>query len=384
MFGILSKLYSGACPLGVDIGSFATKVVQLEPGKDGLLIKRAGQCRTPPDSTKAGVITDPQSVASSLMKLLEEMQVNADAAVAAVAGPTVVVRKLQLPAMSVRQLRASIRWEARSHISFPLEDSVVEFQILRTNGQSGHHMEVMLAATPRDMVDSRVETLELAGLQPVAVEVEPFSALRAVVQGGELVGPEETVAVVGLGASFSDINLLSKNNFVLTRSIPLAGNNLTEAIASALSMDAQKANNLKETGMQVVGSEEERALLDPFAQQASRAVEHLLEELIREVRRSLAYYDYQQQAPADAEKPQTVERVVLVGGTARLQGLASYMESQLGVPVQVADLLRNQKIQASGADQENLTQQSSALTVGIGLAMREITLSRQGRGGRTL
>jgi type IV pilus assembly protein PilM len=384
MFGILSKYYGSGYPIGVDIGSSALKVVQVEPSKDGLIVKRAGQCPTPADSTKAGVITDPHSVALALRKLLDDMQVNADTAVAAVAGPTVVVRKVQLPTMSNRQLKSSIRWEARNHISFPLEDSVVEFQVLPGNGQSGPHMEIMLAATPRDLVDGRVETLELAGLQAVAVEVESFAALRAVVQGCELVNPEETVAVVGLGASFSDINLYSRGNFVLTRSIPLAGNNLTEAIASALSMDEQKANALKETGMQVVGSEEERALLDPFAQQASRAVEHLLEELIREVRRSLAYYDYQQQAPADTEKPQTVERVILIGGTAQLQGLASYMESQLGVPVEVADLVRNQKIQAPGADVEYFRQQSPALAVGLGLAMREIMLSREGRGGQRL
>ena len=130
--------------------------------------------------------------------------------------------------------------------------------------------------------------------------------------------------------------------------------------------------------MQVVCSEEERATLDPFAQQASRAVEPLLDELIREIRRSLAYYDYQQQTPAeDEERGHTpgVNRITLSGGTAKMAGLAAYFQAQLGVPVEPASIFSYGQIQTPGLSQEYLDEHSPTLVVAAGLALREIMLS---------
>jgi len=188
----------------------------------------------------------------------------------------------------------------------------------------------------------------------------------------------ETMALVDCGASFTEIDIVKDRRFVLTRTIPIAGNSMTDAIASALAMDNDKANALKETAMQVVCSEQERATLDPFAQQASRAVEPLLDELIREIRRSLAYYDYQQQTPADDSEQGRVpgvNRIILSGGTAKMAGLAAYFQAQLGVPVELARVFQDGSISAPGLSQEYLEEHSPTLVVATGLALREIMLS---------
>jgi type IV pilus assembly protein PilM len=237
----------------------------------------------------------------------------------------------------------------------------------------------MLVATPRDMVETRVEALERAGLEPIAIELEPFATMRSLIEfNGQAAFDSETVALVDSGASFTEINIVKNRNFVLTRTIPIAGNSMTEAIASALAMDNDKANALKETALQVVCSEEERATLDPFAQQASRAVEPLLDELIREIRRSLAYYDYQQQTPAEDEEQSRapgVNRIILSGGTARMAGLSAYFQAQLGVPVEQAGMFSHGLIQTPGLSQEYLDEHSPTLVVATGLALREIMLS---------
>ncbi|HUT74577.1 MAG TPA: type IV pilus assembly protein PilM [Armatimonadota bacterium] len=373
---MFSKLCGDAEVIGLDVGSHTIKVVQLDDERGGLVLRKAGSRPTPPETVKGGVIADTTAVAQAISSLLSALEINATQVVAGVAGPTVVVRQVQMPAMSERQLRKSIQWEARSYVSFPVEDSVLEFQVL--GQREGGQLDVMLVATPRDMVDTRVEAIERAGLEPVAIELEPFATMRSVLEfAGAPPFEQETIALVNIGASFTEINIVKDRRFVLTRTIPIAGNGMTDAIASALAMDNDKANALKETAMQVVCGEEERATLDPFAQQASRAVEPLLDELIREIRRSLAYYDYQQQSPTDGDDPQRVpgvNRIIVSGGSAKMAGLPAYFQAQLGVPVEVAQVLANGRIQTPGLSQEYLDEHSPTLVVATGLALREIML----------
>jgi len=380
--GLMRKLSSTSVSIGLDIGSSAIKLVQLQETKSGVALHKAGSAPTPREAVKAGVVTDPLSVAKAIQSLLEALQVDGGQVTAGVAGPTVVVREVPLPVMSDRQLRKSIQWEARNYISFPVEDSVVEFQVTdRPAVGEGTQMRVMLVAAPRDMVDSQVEAVEVAGLDPVAVEIQPFAMMRGILAAnGSHLGEGETTAVLGMGAAYTDITIMKDGAFVLTRMIPIAGDAFTEAIKNALDIDTEEANQLKETAMQVVSSEEERATLDPAAQQASRAIEPLLDEIIREVRRSLAYHDYQQQAPDAGSGDLGVSRILLSGGSAKLPRINEYFMSQLGVPVEVVSIFGNGQLRAHGVNQEYLQSHAPTLLVGAGLALRELRASKQRRG----
>ncbi len=370
---LLGSLDSGQNVIGLDIGSSAIKLAQLATTREGMALRKAGSTLTPPEAVRNGVIVDPLGVSQAITSLLEALQVDASLAVGAVAGPSVVVRQVSLPAMSYKQLQQSIQWEARNYISFPVEDSILECQILsRPEGaEASNMMEVMLVAAPREMVEACAETLELAGLEPLALEVQSFAAMRTLLEMGET-QQDSTIALVGIGASFTEITLLKGDRFILSRSIPIAGNSLTEAIRASLEIGKEETEMLKETTLRAVQSEEERAGLDPVAQQASRAVEPLLEELIREIRRSLAYHDYQQRLPEGSGRGQGADRIVLSGGVARLAGLDRYLEAQLGIPTVVADIFGATGL---GASQENtafLREHAPTLVVAVGLALREL------------
>ncbi len=379
--GLLPRLAASNTSIGLDIGSSSIKLVQLQETKGGVALYKAGSAPTPRDAVKAGVVVDPLAVAKAIQSLLDALQLDGGAVTAGVAGPTVVVREVPLPTMSDRQLRKSIQWEARNYISFPVEDSVVEFEVTdRPAPGEGTQMRVMLVAAPRDMVDSQVEAIEVAGLDPVAVEIQPFAMMRGILaSNGTHSTQGDTTAVLGIGAAYTDITIMKDGGFVLTRMIPIAGDAFTEAIKNALDIETEEANQLKETAMQVVSSEEERATLDPAAQQASRAIEPLLDELIREVRRSLAYHDYQQQAPDAGSGDLGVNRILLSGGSAKLPRISEYFMSQLGVPVEVSSIFGNGHLRAQGVNQEYLQSHAPTLLLGAGLALRELRGKKQSR-----
>ena len=377
---LIGKLYSTPNVVGVDIGSHSIKVVQVTPSRNGFALLRAGSTPTPPEAIKQGVVEDRLAVAEAISTLLHTLGITAPWAVAAVAGPTVVVRQVSLPAMPEHQLRKSIYWEARNYISFPVEDSMVEFQILGTKTEDGTpQMDVMLVATPRDLVDSRADTLEQAGLEPIAIELEPFALMRAAIELPQGKTMQETVALVTVGATYTHISIVSSGVFVLSRSVTVAGNSFTEAIASGMGIDPAQAEEIKENEVQAVSDESDRAQLSPVGQDGSRAMEEVLEELVREIRRSFAFYDYQQ--TPGATQTDGVTRILLTGGGAKMSGLDTYLAEQLSMPVERIDLFANQLIQIpDGAEQ--LVSQTHLLSTAVGLALREPMLAHVKGGSR--
>ena len=370
--------------IGIDIGSHTIKVVQVVPSRNGYLLTHAGSTPTPTDAIKLGVVEDRLAVAEAINGLLHTLGITTPWVVAAVAGPTVIVRPVHLPVMPESQLRKSISWEARNHISFPVEDSAVSFQILGNTTVDGTpQMEVMLVAAPRELIDSRVEAIEQAGLEPITIELEQFALMRATTElpaEGTAELRHETVALVDIGATFTHITIVSNGVFVLTRSVTTAGNSFTKTVADALGVDLPQAEEIKEKETRVVSDEAVRAQLTPAGQQASRALESQLDELVREIRRSFAFYDYQQ-GPGGVATGDGVSRIILTGGSANLAGLTACMREQLSLPVDTINVFGHGGVQLpSGA--EELTGQVNRLTTALGLALREGMLERDRGGSR--
>ncbi len=302
---------------------------------------------------------------------------------AGVAGPTVVVREVPLPAMSDRQLRQSIQWEARNYISFPVEDSVVEFQVLdrpQEGAASSGQMRVMLVAAPRDMVDSQVEALELAGLEPLAVEIQPFAALRGLLaSNGKPHAEGETSALVGIGAAYTEITIVKDGKFVLSRMIPIAGERLhrvdQERPGHRPGGGEPDQGDVDAGGAERGGTGDAR----PGGAAGKPGDRATLDELIREVRRSLAYHDYQQQSPDAGTGELGVGQILLSGGGAKLPRIHEYFQAQLGVPVSVLNVFGVGRLQARGVNPEYLQSHAPTLLVATGLALREVLLNRQRR-----
>lgn len=381
---LLARLTGTHETVGIDVGSHMIKVVQVAVTRNGYELKRAGGAPTPAGAIKQGVVDDRLAVADAVHNLLRTLGITTPLAVAGVAGPSVTIRQVQLPAMPEQQLRKSIYWEARNFISTPVEDSLLDFQILGTHTTDGSpQMDVMLVATPRELVDTRVAALEEAGLEPIAIELEPFALMRSVVALPlGLSGMNETVALVEIGATYTHISIISNGTFVLSRSVTTAGDSFTAAIASALNQDATAAEKIKETDLVVVTDEVARAALSPVGQEASRALEPVLEELTREIRRSFAFYDYQQVPGGAPRNTNSVTRVILTGGSAKVGGLVAYLQEQLSIPVELVDLFNHPLLQLPPESAEELRMQAPLLSTALGLALREPMLAREKRGLR--
>jgi len=354
--------------VGLDIGSHQIKAVCLQRGRSNWALVNAGIVPTPPDSVQDGVILDIPRVTEAVRRLFQESRMPAADTIAAVSGSHVLVRSIKVPEMTPATLKKSIRFEAAKHVDqgttgVSIESSAVEYEIL---GKSGQQLDLLLVVAPLTMVNGRVSVLEGAGLEPVAVDVEAFALLRSVEAAGLMPPPDHAVVVMDMGATYTDLNIIVGTEVAVTRSIPIGGNALTSSVASVMNVTVEEAEEQKrhvdiapedavDTSGGFTAPDPARQVTMPF-----------VDELIRELRRSVIYFQSQ---AAEAGMSVVVEQIVLAGGGTQLAGLPEYLQERLGMTVTLLDPLASPNATAAAASQ--WSGRGPELAVALGLALKE-------------
>jgi len=357
--------------VGLDIGSNQIKAVHLARSRNQWSLVSAAIVPTPPESVQDGVILDIPRVTEAVRQLFRDAKVPGNAeTVAAVSGSHVLVRSIKVPDMNTATLKRSIRFEAAKHVDqgtsgVSIENSAVEFEVLGRGGQPPQ-MDVLLVVAPLPMVNGRVAVMESAGAEPVAVDVEAFALLRAMGAANLMPPPGQAVAVMNMGATYTDLNIIVGDEVVVTRSIPIGGNALTSSVASVMNVPVEEAEEAKrhiDITPSTGGASMEFGVIsapDP----AKQVTLPFVDELVRELRRSVLYFQSQ---AAEAGMSVSVEQVVLAGGGTQLGGLPDYLGERLNMDVAILDPF---VAQASGAVSEWYGR-GAELAVAAGLALKE-------------
>ena len=380
----LSQVFGKEKIVGVDIGSRFMKAVSAEAGRTpgSWRIVKAAVAPTPHDAVRDGIVVDQAGVAAAIRAMLSGASIDANAVVCAISGTSVIVRHIKLPKMTGSVLRRSVRFEAAKHIS-SVEDSMIEFEITGPVPGEDDKMSVMLVAAPNDMVESRLSALALAGLEPVAVDMEAFALQRALVDlSPTRPGEGTTLALLDIGATTTDVNIIANGLFALTRNVPIAGDSFTQALKAARpGAGWEEVERLKTEVDMAALLQAESA--DSEAAALARTLQPAIDELLREVRRSTNYYQSQLADPANSILPagatsQTsgpVGKIVVTGGSAKMRGLEAYMSARLGVPVEIWNPFQNPSLEAGQILQSFLDENHPLLVTGIGLALKELAPS---------
>ena len=349
--------FSKAVPLfGLDIGSSAIKVVQLKEKKSGYALEKFGIKPLAPEMIVDGTVMDATSVGGVIKELLAEQKIKLRDVAISISGHSVIVKKINLPAMTEDELEESIKWEAEQYIPFDINDVNIDFHILGTvEGQDGQpHMNVLLVAAKKDKLNEYTSLVADAGLNPRVVDVDSFAienmyGMNYGVQEGEV------VALVNIGASVMNINILKNTMSSFTRDISIGGNRYTETIQKELNLsypDAEQAKRLEHP--EGVNAESLAAVINAVNT-----------EVAGEVTRSIDYFK-------TASAQENIDKVVLCGGAARTRGLIALMGERLGVPVELADPFHQVEIDKKTFNVEEVREMAPQAAVGVGLAIRKM------------
>ena len=339
--------------VGLDIGASSVKAVQLKPIRGGHQLMCLGIAPLHPETIVDGVIMDSGTVISAIQQIFTENQIKCKDVVVAVSGHSVIVKKIKVGRMKPEELEEQIPFEAEQYVPYAIEDVNLDFQILESTAPEGNEMDVLLVAVKKDIINDYLSIISTAGLQAVVVDVDAFALQNAFEIASE-VEKSQVVGLVNLGAAVMNINILQNGLSEFTRDSALGGNRYTESIQKMLGLSYEQAESLK-LGGEVDGRTYE---------DARPAIEMVNTELAGEIRRSFDFF-------RSSSHSDTIHRVVLSGGSARLRGLVEYLSENLEIPCGLANPLRNIKADPKVFDPEYLEVIAPQLAVSVGLALRQ-------------
>lgn len=344
----------GAGPVvGLDIGTSAVRAAQVAHGRDGPSLVRFGQVALPPGAVIDGEIADPGVVSEAIARLFKRARIRSRKVAVGIANQRVVVRQVDLPYLDDKEFRSSLRFQVADYIPMSVDEAEIDYQVLSDyEGEDGRMMKVLLVAAATDMVESFVEVVTAAGLDPVAVDLTPFAVARAVspvARGEQGLDGAEAIIDVGAGVTNILVHLNGEPRFV--RILLLGGDEVTGAVAEELGCDFEEA---------------EAAKLDHSAGWGSEAIGRVItrqvEEWVAEVRGSVDYYLGQDDAVP-------VTSVVLTGGGSLTAGLRDALASSLELPVRFGDVLSDLSARRPPLPEEHLALAEPVAAAPVGLAL---------------
>lgn len=363
------SLFTKKTYVGLDIGHHTVRAAQVERTPSGWRVARTASMPTPSDTIRDGVVVDPTILGLAIKNLLKSAHISASGAAIAISGGTVVVRPIRLPKMAESALRKSIKFEASRYVPNSIEDSYIEFEIIGDVDDT--NMDVVIAAAPRELVDSRVAACEHAGLEVEHVEVATFAAFRSIIEADHgRDWSDKTLGLVDIGAAVTNLGVVSKGAFSMTRAIPAGGQVLTDALKSYFKLSDEDAESGK-AQLDVRGLLNEHSVAE---NPPLRILHTHIDDLVREVRRSINYWQSQQSEGAQAKH---VDVIVLCGGGSNLPGLAEYFQHKLGIETHAIGVMENPRFLSATADPG--AGRELAVAVGLAMGMASTTAVREAK-----
>lgn len=341
--------------VGIDIGASSIKVCQLKKTKHGLVLQAFGHVPLPSETVVDGALMNSARVVDAIQELFASNRIRNKQVSISVSGHAVIIKKIPLPQMSREELDQSIQWEAEQFIPFDMADVFIDAQIVSEASTQQGQMDVVLVAAKKDFVNEYTSVVIEAGLQPVVCDVDAF-AIENMFEANYDVNPKDTVVLVNIGASKTNINILSGGVSSFTRDLTVGGNNFTEEIQKQLNVAHDEAEALKLGGADRAGHADA-----VVPHEVQRALTTMSENVTNEIHRSIDFYSATSATPPPS-------RIFLSGGSARMRVLAQTIESRMNVPVEVTDPFRN--IDISDHDEGYLHSMAPSAGVAVGLALR--------------
>lgn len=338
--------------VGLDIGSSSVKVVELQGKPGNLTLASLAHEGLPPDTVVDGQIMELNSVSHTIAHVFQANQIKTAAVAAGVSGSSVIVKNILVPPMSDEELEESIDWHAEEHIPFDIADVSLDYQVV---GKTPDSLHVLMAACKRDSVANVKQAIQLAGKLPVIIDVDAF-ALQNCYEVNYEPQADLTVALLNVGASTANINIVQGVRSIFTRDVSFGGNQYTGALQKEFGLTFEHAEGLKRTG-QLPGETETRNLAPIF--------ESVSDMLALEVQKTFDFY----RATSDTGQ---VQKILLSGGGSKLPGIADFLAERFAVGVEFLDPFRKIKINGRRYDPEYLSAVVPEMAVAVGLALRGV------------
>ncbi|HEX5647973.1 MAG TPA: type IV pilus assembly protein PilM [Nitrospira sp.] len=341
--------------VGLDIGSSAIKVIQVKESKGRYFLQKFGCKSLEPEVIVDGTVMDEGRVVSAIRELFDETGIKNKQVAISISGHAVIVKKISLPPMPDEELEGQVKLAAEQYIPFDINEVNIDFHVLPSAASEDRQgeMAIILVAAKKDKINELTELVKGAGLIPMVMDVDAFAVENMHAINYPMV-QEETTALVNIGASVMNVNIIRGGSSLFTRDIPLGGNRYTEAIQREMGLSYEEAEESKK-----------KLSGDSNAGAMANVINGVNGEVASEIARTV---DYFKTSSADGE----LDRVLVCGGVAKTRGLIQLIGDRMQMPVEVADPFAEVDVTGSDVDPDMLAEWGSSAAVSVGLALRAV------------
>ncbi|MDI7266501.1 MAG: pilus assembly protein PilM [Myxococcota bacterium] len=302
---------------GVDVGTSGVRAAVVRPGLRGWSL--VALVEEPLGAPADGGEAPPDAVAEAVSAVAARIPAGVEVVATALPGSLVTARQMQFPRAALRQAGAAIRIELDGALPFELSEAVFDHVVTSPPGEDP--ARVLVAVARAAPVRELAAVLAAAGMDPASVWAGalPF---RALVAPAAPVG--EAICVLDIGRLSTDLAVFRDGVPEFLRSFRVGSEDLTRALAAAAGLDRARAEDLKMR----IDVCPESAVGGPHAQALLAAVDAGLSPLLGPLRRTLI--ELRAVEPADSAPA----RIWLAGRGSLLHGIAPWLSTRLGLPVE--------------------------------------------------
>ena len=225
-------------------------------------------------------------------------------------------------------------------------------------------VQVMLAATRKEVTDSYIETFQHAGLEVKVLEISSFSVLRTIKEQLRQFAPQEAVVLIDIEFDCTEIAIVVNGIPQFNRTVPIGTFQLQEALSSAMNLPVTRSSEVLQdiTIPDVAVSSLNHSSTMTSINPGMAAMMRILAELADEVRRSIEFY------MSHNGQDLKLEQLLLAGPGGGCQ-LDLFFTQRLSIPTTQIDPVSGLGI---NPEIEIPIGQRPGLGVVLGLGMREV------------
>ncbi len=336
--------------VGLDIGSHAIKVCQLKQTSKGHTIVTLGSTVLPEGAVDDGTLNEPEIVSKAITDLFSNLKIKNKKVGFSISGYSVIVKKVNLAVMEDALLEEHIMAEAEQYIPFDIEDVYLDFQDLKTGTHETDRTDVMLVAAKKEIVDDYLNLLRDLNLIPVIVDVDGFALENSYEYNYQ---KNENVALVDIGASKMNINILSQGTSVVARDVIVGSRQITEQIQNVLDLEFEDAEALKLGAVDAEDKYEE--IKDIFSSACT--------QWILEIKKAIDLYH-------SNHPDQPLKKLILSGGGSKVTGLTDFLASETGLQVELFNPFSGMASNSKKIDPDYLSSIGPEMAIATGIALR--------------
>ncbi|MDD5724429.1 MAG: type IV pilus assembly protein PilM [Syntrophales bacterium] len=299
---------------------------------------------------KNGLIRDHDALVEKLRGLFKSSRYGGKNVITALSGHVVMIKKAGFRTMEEAELRDFIIDEAGEYLPFDdIRDVNFDFHVCSQRDNDPSQMEVIIAAAKKEITESYAHAIEDAGSRVTVMDVDSF-ALEAAYEENYDFSTDDIVALVNIGASITNINIIRDEESVFTRNIMSGGDSITEILRKKLDISFEEAEMIKLEGSGGSGDAGEKIL-------------GYLEPIFLEIGRSFDYF-------SSTVSGSPISRILLSGGCAGITGIAEVTKNILHCEVETFDPFKNILYDKKVFSPSYIREIGPIAVVGVGLALR--------------